>query len=390
VSVLLLFVPSVAAANDLPRPPTNGDSASCRNDFRSVKVKRWINGVENEGIEGLSADFGSTLPTQAKEAHRYSATFTNPLDSCVSSSSKLSGSIALALRGDCAFTTKAEVAQAGGAVGLVVINDDEDLVQMACGNETSFDISIPVIIISKSSGEELKKFMDKGAKVELLLYSPNWPILDYSVIFLWLMAVGTVVSASLWPEITRSERSNEYYNEVPHYQTELYSLADEEEKETFHVTAKSAVIFVITSSSFLLLLYFFMSSWFIWLLIVLFCIGGIEGMHSCIVSLALSKCRGCGQKTVNLPVIGEISIFSLLVLIACTIFTIIWASNHKASYSWVGQDVLGICMMITVLQLAQLPNIKVSTVLLCCAFIYDVFWVFLSPLIFHDSVMIAV
>ncbi|XP_073283158.1 signal peptide peptidase-like 3 [Primulina huaijiensis] len=47
-------------------------------------------------------------------------------------------------------------------------------------------------------------------------------------------------------------------------------------------------------------------------------------------------------------------------------------------------------MMITVLQLAQLPNIKVATVLLCCAFIYDIFWVFLSPLIFHDSVMIAV
>ncbi|KAK3017181.1 hypothetical protein RJ639_007124, partial [Escallonia herrerae] len=50
----------------------------------------------------------------------------------------------------------------------------------------------------------------------------------------------------------------------------------------------------------------------------------------------------------------------------------------------------GICLMITVLQMARLPNIKVATVLLCCAFVYDIFWVFLSPLIFHDSVMIAV
>ncbi|MBA0798274.1 hypothetical protein Gohar_008881 [Gossypium harknessii] len=51
--------------------------------------------------------------------------------------------------------------------------------------------------------------------------------------------------------------------------------------------------------------------------------------------------------------------------------------------------------MITVLQLARLPNIKffmnqVATVLLCCAFVYDIFWVFLSPLIFHQSVMIVV
>ncbi|MCI29197.1 signal peptide peptidase-like 5-like, partial [Trifolium medium] len=50
---------------------------------------------------------------------------------------------------------------------------------------------------------------------------------------------------------------------------------------------------------------------------------------------------------------------------------------------------MGICLIITVLQLAQLPNIKVATVLLSCAFAYDIFWVFISPLIFHESVMIA-
>lgn len=38
---------------------------------------------------------------------------------------QVSGSIALVVRGDCNFTTKAEVAQAGGAAGLIVINDDE-------------------------------------------------------------------------------------------------------------------------------------------------------------------------------------------------------------------------------------------------------------------------
>ena len=38
---------------------------------------------------------------------------------------QLSGSIALAIRGECDFITKAKVAQAGGASGLLVINDDE-------------------------------------------------------------------------------------------------------------------------------------------------------------------------------------------------------------------------------------------------------------------------
>jgi hypothetical protein len=38
---------------------------------------------------------------------------------------QLSGSIVLSVRGDCDFTTKAEVAQSEGAAALVVINDKE-------------------------------------------------------------------------------------------------------------------------------------------------------------------------------------------------------------------------------------------------------------------------
>lgn len=46
--------------------------------------------------------------------------------------------------------------------------------------------------------------------VELLLYAPERPIVDYSVIFLWLMSVGTVFCASIWPKITASKASDDY------------------------------------------------------------------------------------------------------------------------------------------------------------------------------------
>ncbi|EYU32730.1 hypothetical protein ABFS82_14G040000 [Erythranthe guttata] len=388
VGIFFLVLPSITAADDASAP--TGEIANCTNDFRLVKINRWVDGVEKEPIGGLTADFGAILPALAKQGNRLPATFSAPLDSCSLSTTKLSGSIAIAVRGECIFTAKAQIAQAGGAAALVMINDDEGLLQMGCGNETNLNITIPVITISKSGGEELKKSMDGGAKVELLLYAPNRPILDYSVIFLWMMAVGTVVTASLWSEITGSENSDERYNELSPKESDAAAAKQEEDKEILHINTKSAVVFVITASTFLLLLYFFMSSWFVWVLIVLFCIGGIEGMHNCIVSLVMSKCKGCQKKTVNLPLLGEMTILSLVVLICCLVFAVVWAANRKASYSWIGQDVLGICMMLTVLQLAQLPNIKVATVLLCCAFLYDIFWVFLSPYIFHDSVMIAV
>uniref|UniRef100_A0A5B6Z4P2 PA domain-containing protein n=1 Tax=Davidia involucrata TaxID=16924 RepID=A0A5B6Z4P2_DAVIN len=411
---IFLFSISIAAADDISHNDGSApkSSPSCNRDFRLVKVVNWVNGVEGETLGGLSASFSAEMPTHAKEGLRLSAVFPNPLNCCSSSSSKLSGSVVLSQRGDCGFTTKAEVAQSGRAAGLLVINDKEDLFEMVCSeNDTTLNITIPVVMITKSGGEAINRSMAGGGRVELLLYSPNSPVVDFSVVFLWLMAVGTIVCASLWSEFT-SEHNDESYDEVSpktlhcvaafsgtsmdgyretwKESSNAGTVKDDTEKEVLDISAKNAVVFVITASTFLVLLYLFMSSWFVWLLIVLFCIGGIEGMHACIVSLLSRKCKNCGRKTVNLPLLGEVSVLSLVVLLFCLAFAIFWAANRKASYSWVGQDVLGICLMITVLQMARLPNIKVATVLLCCAFLYDIFWVFLSPLIFKDSVMIAV
>ncbi|KAL7251028.1 hypothetical protein ACSBR1_012951 [Camellia fascicularis] len=376
--ILLLFPISIVSADD-PKSP------ACNKLQRLVKIKMWVNGAEGEELGGSTAKFGADLPTDAKDGLRLPAVFANPLNCCSSSSSKLSGSIALSPRGDCDFMTKAEVAQSGGAAELLVIHDKEDLLEMSCREKNIVNIKIPVVMIAKSGGEAINKSMTGGRKVELMLYSPNRPIVDFSVVFLWLMAVGTVISASLWSEFTSSEQNDDRYELSP-----KESASADAEEEILDISAKSAVVFVISASTFLVLLYLFMSSWFVWLLVAVFCLGGIEGMHACILSLVLRKGRNWEQKKVKLPLLGEMSVLSLAVVVFCFVFAVLWAINRKASYSWVGQDILGICLMIRVLQIARLPNIKVATVLLCCAFLYDIFWVFLSPYIFHDSVMIAV
>ncbi|KAI8005727.1 Signal peptide peptidase-like 3 [Camellia lanceoleosa] len=153
--------------------------------------KMWVNGAEGEESGGSTAKFSADLPTDAKDGLRLPAVFANPLN-CCSSSSKLSGSIALSPRGDCDFMTKAEVAQSGGAAELLVIHDKEDLLEMSCREKNIVNIKISVI--AKSGGEAINKSMTGGRKVELMLYSPNRPIVDFSVVFLWLMAVGTIGS----------------------------------------------------------------------------------------------------------------------------------------------------------------------------------------------------
>lgn len=42
---------------------------------------------------------------------------------------QLSGMVALSIRGECDFTAKAEIAQAGGAAALLVINNEEGYIQ---------------------------------------------------------------------------------------------------------------------------------------------------------------------------------------------------------------------------------------------------------------------
>ncbi|CAM8940667.1 unnamed protein product [Rhodiola kirilowii] len=390
---LLFFIGLIlTAANDASDKDDKAPKfPGCDNDFQLVKIKTWVNGVEAKTFTGSTGTFGSPVPTSADEGLRLPVVFTIPIDSC-STSSELSGTAGLSVRGNCSFTTKANIAQQAGAKALLVINDKEDLDKMVCSDDdTGLNISIPVVMIPRSGGDILNMSMISGVTVDILLYSPNRPIMDWSVILLWLMAVGTVVSASLWSDFTESGMNNDRYNELSRKE----SSNDETHRtkasdEVLDLTVKGALVFLVTASAFLLLLYFFMSSWFAWLLIVLFCIGGIEGMHSCITSVTLRRCINIGQKSINFPLLGEVSLFSSGTFLFCVAFVVFWAVTRQSSYGWVGQDILGISLMITVLQVARLPNIKVASALLSCAFAYDIFWVFISPLIFHQSVMIAV
>ncbi|GMH65274.1 hypothetical protein TrRE_jg7596 [Triparma retinervis] len=57
---------------------------------------------------------------------------------------------------------------------------------------------------------------------------------------------------------------------------------------------------------------------------------------------------------------------------------------------WVLQDLFGACMCVLFLSVIRLPSLRVATFLLIAAFFYDIFFVFLSPLLFNKSVMIHV
>ncbi|KAL2900804.1 Signal peptide peptidase-like 2 [Bienertia sinuspersici] len=306
-----------------------------------------------------------------------------------------------------------------------------DLDGMSCSkNETDLNITIPVIMILKSGGDTFSKAVKAGQSVELQMYLINRSIVDLSNSLIWAISVATLIVASVWPDLcVKEQQSDERYDELS--PKESSAAEDNSEEDTLDISVVGAVVFVIAASAFLLLLYLFMSHWFVLVLIVFFLIGGSEVCASRFCRPSLCRNLGyaeLGRRTSSIVKLGvgytdgtiedmdvaevlDKYISNYLLSEKCILFVhwfgwpvmashffgCLLEADHSPGlakislhmgkvYRYLG----GICFMIRVLQIIRLPNIKVATVLLSCAFFYDIFWVFISKIIFQQSVMVAV
>ncbi|KMT20461.1 hypothetical protein BVRB_1g004550 isoform A [Beta vulgaris subsp. vulgaris] len=233
---------------------------------------------------------------------------------------------------------------------------------------------------------------DSLSSVYVQLYSPKRPAVDVAEVFLWLMAVGTILCASYWSAWNAREAAIEHDKILKDASDEVAASVETGSAGFVDISTTSALLFVVIASGFLVMLYKLMSVWFIDILVVLFCIGGAEGLQTCLVAF-LSSFRWCKHAAgtfVKVPIFGAVSYLAMAVTPFCILCSVLWGVYRREPYAWIGQDILGIALILTVLQIVRVPNLKVGTVLLSCAFFYDIFWVFVSKSIFHESVMIVV
>ncbi|KAG9441301.1 hypothetical protein H6P81_017155 [Aristolochia fimbriata] len=393
VGLLLFFaVPCSVLGGDIahdddlaPKQP------GCENVFVLVKVQTWIDDKPGSEYVGVGARFGTLMESKEKHANRTNLTLAEPSDFCSEPKNKLTGNVVLVHRGNCKFTRKASVAQQAGAEAMLVINYHKELYKMVCDKtEPNPNISIPAVMLPQDAGGNLEKSIRSGAKVAVQLYSPERPLVDTAEVFLWLMAVGTILCASYWSAWTSREAALEYEKLLKDAPDDVLNVEETGSSGVVDINTTSAVLFVVIASCFLILLYKLMSFWFVELLVVLFCIGGVEGLQTCLVALLSRWFKRAGESFIKVPFFGAVSYLTMAVTPFCIAFAVVWAVYRRISFAWIGQDILGIALIITVLQIVRVPNLKVGTVLLSCAFLYDIFWVFVSKKWFHESVMIVV
>ncbi|KAK3004756.1 hypothetical protein RJ639_018401 [Escallonia herrerae] len=360
----------------------------CDNNFVLVKIRIWVDGTEENEFVGVGARFGPTLESKKKRANQTRLALADPPDCCSKPKNKLTGEVILVHRGNCSFTAKANVAEAAGASAILIINNGTELLKMVCeANETDIDIDIPAVMLPQDAGTSLEETLKNNSAVSVQLYSPQRPLVDVAEVFLWIMAVGTILCASYWSAWSAREAAIEQDKLLTDASDEYLSMETTHSGGVVDISTTSAILFVVIASCFLVMLYKLMSLWFIEILVVLFCIGGIEGLQTCLVALWFQQ---AGESFVKVPFLGAVSHLTLGVSPFCIAFAVVWAVFRRVSYAWIGQDILGIALIITVLQIIRVPNLKVGTVLLSCAFLYDIFWVFVSKWWFHESVMIVV
>jgi signal peptide peptidase-like protein 2B len=256
----------------------------------------------------------------------------------------------------------------------------------------------PAISIPRSDGTQLLADLQSGTKLTIQWELMDVPPLDASAVLLWLMAVATVVAGSLWCGSDYAlELKGSGFSTNPedgrHSSIGGASSGGGGGLEILEITMKGAVGFVCVASAMLLLLFFFLNKVFFYIILVGFAAAGAQALGVMLLPLVCKALPRLAANSISLPWgWGDIGVVELMLTPVVLAAAVVWALFRNAAWSWVLQDILGVAIMLLVLRTLRLPNLRVACVLLPLCFAYDVFWVFLQPMLTGSgtSVMVEV
>ncbi|XP_064325332.1 signal peptide peptidase-like 2B isoform X2 [Phalacrocorax carbo] len=290
--------------------------------------------------------------------------------------------IPMVMRGNCTFYEKVRLAQINGARGLLIVSR-ERLVPPG-GNRSQYEeIDIPVALLSYADMLDIGKSF--GSSVKGVMYAPNEPVLDYNMVIIFIMAVGTVAIGGYWAG-SRDVKKR--------YMKHKRDDGAEKHDETVDVTPIMICVFVVMCCLMLVLLYFFYDH-LVYVIIGIFCLAASIGLYSCLSPFVrrfpLGKCRIPDN---NLPYFHKRpQVQMLLLVVFCISVSIVWGVfRNEDQWAWVLQDALGIAFCLYMLKTIRLPTFKGCTLLLLVLFVYDVFFVFITPFLTKtgESIMVEV
>ena len=152
----------------------------------------------------------------------------------------------------------------------------------------------------------------------------------------------------------------------------------EEIKEQGEIKAWHGILFVIFGSLILLFIFYFINlAKFIITIIV-----SIQSIFALYLTLR-TFWEDINFEFLNRSLFQNINLKQLILFIISTHVVIAWLFTKH----WFLNNLLGFCLIFTALSILHINNLKICTMILTLTYLYDAFWVFLSPLFFDRNVM---
>lgn len=302
--------------------------------------------------------------------------------------------IVIVARGLCTFSDKALVAEKARAKALIVASDD--LITPGANQTSDYDkINISVSTMLWSDVKQLEKNGAGHAQVGLL-YEMVLSKFDACLVVIFLIAFSNIIIGGYWSGIARQEKYELSLQNALSKQGNTQNNAESEEgknDDSVNLSWIALAIGFVLVCGFLLLLYFFYS-YLVYVVIAMFCIATATGLYYCLKPILHKICAWEGKLPENrIPIFKTRPMYKDLILLAlCVALAVFWAVMRHAPYAWVIQDILGYAFCINVMRTVFVPNIKICTIMLIMLFIYDIFFVFITPLFTKDgqSIMVKV
>lgn len=296
--------------------------------------------------------------------------------------------VLLVERGDCSFVEKAKAVQATGAAVMMLFDNQPGCITMGHSEDDNATelITITALSIDRQAGLTLMD-LAKKEHTQVALKVLQLSEFDPSSIILWCLAVGTLVAGSLWAGADYAVAKNQQQQEA------VVRRTASSPTEVVDVTTRTAVAFVLLASVMLVVMFYLLNKIFFYVLLVLFVLATTQALAAALLPLAGALLPHLSMTQITLPVVHEeVSVLTCGVLPISLLVNVTWVVFRHASWSWVLQDLLGVALMIFILRTLRVTDMKVACVLLPLCFLYDVFWVFIQPMIFGQgkSVMVEV
>lgn len=348
-------------------------------------------------VYGYPGDIGQPIPNQAETP--LDLALVTPQSSCEPVTAppphdKITTSAALVSRGGCDFLTKAEHVAAAGykAMILVEADDSRGCVYMS-SNDTHAAHALPlhVATVSAVGGARIIERLTQGP-VKVYLSAPPPRGHDWSALLLFTMAVGCLMVACALAARDAQRASGLSQEE---------ELIASEQESALVLSRRAAALFIVIASTSLLLLYWLRGDWVVTVFSILFGVGAwqplkhaLEAAAAWLASMASPTRRmHTNLHAARLPdwLLGGVRLSSALAGAVSLALCLLWMLCRDARWDWALQNVLALAFLVSLLRGCLIPDLATATILLPLAFVYDVWWVFLQPLVTGGpSVMVEV